>query len=411
MMNAIVSKSATPLNLVNPEISPDVAAVVARAMRKMPEDRYQSFEEMEAEFELAMTSPKGSSHKLQPGTSSVVAKNAQETTRRNMALPVQTDVRRSGQDASADDEAKPWKRGPAKFFALTNSIPLVKNVGQISLTVVDPVAIYARNGKLAVADNASKTIKLYGANGKIEAETRCSATNRIGSKTNGGLFTNASGVTIDVLGKIYATDADDNFVRVYDAAGWFIREFQNKQTVTGGLTGLLIDDRDGCAYLADPNNGCVHLVRSDMGTWLSKFGSKGSGEGQMQVPLRMALDGFGQLYVLDQEACKISVFAKTGSFQRSWGGKGDEKSKFRMPRGLSIDQADRLYVPDSQNNRVTVFSSAGDYLFVFGGAGTTPGQFNTPVDLSVDLKKDKLYVLDKGNRRIQIFDILMEVPK
>lgn len=419
MMNSIVGKEATPLNLINPEISAEIAAVIARAMRKKPEERYVSFDEFEADFERALNAPKGSKRLLSVSGPSAGSANAAALQRgqNNAANSAQADLRGPVQSDSSTEDVKPWKRGPAKFFALTNSIPLVKSTGQFSITggarsiETEALAICARKGKIAIADNGSKTIKIFGSNGKLEAETRCAPANKMGSKTNGGVFSKPSGVTINVLGKIFATDATDQFIRVFDENGWFLREFQNKKGQTGGLTGLLIEDREGCLYLADAIDSCVHFVRSDLGTWLNKFGSKGQGDGQFQHPVRMVMDGFGQLYVLDQESCKISVFAKNGSFQRSWGSKGSGKGEFKMPSGLAIDQADRLYVADSLNDRVLVFSSAGDYLFVFGGFGSKAGQFSTPQDLSVDLENNVLYVLDKGNRRVQIFEILMEEPK
>ena len=45
----------------------------------------------------------------------------------------------------------------------------------------------------------------------------------------------------------------------------------------------------------------------------------------------------------------------------------------------------------------------GRFLKTFGGTGSEPGQLNKPASIAIDAKGD-LYVADKGNKRIQVFD-------
>lgn len=412
MMTAIVAKEETPLNQIDPEISSHVAAVISRALRKKPEDRYASFDEFEREFEKAMNAPKASK-RLIPATGRSTGSFSTSPAQNASSNSAAAETRAPAQGSAPAEELKPWKRAPARFFALTKSTPLVKPLAQFSVTngaglsKSEPAAICARKGKVYVADNASKKIKIYDKMGKLEGETRCAPSNKALSKTNGGEFLKATGITIDVLGKIYLTDSNDQFIRVFDANAWFLREFTNKEARSGGLNGLLIDDRKGCLYLADPSNNCVQYVTSDLGSPVHKLEHPAI----LQNPVRMSVDGFGQIYVLDQESCKVSIFSSNGSFQRSWGNKGSAKSELNMPSGMAIDQADRLYIACPLDNRVLTFSSAGDYLFVFGGFGSGPGQFNNPEDLCVDLENNLLYVLDKGNRRVQIYEIIMEEEK
>lgn len=405
-MHAIITKNPVPLNLINPEISADLAGVIARAMRKKPEDRYSTAKEFLRDFQRAMMDPQGSKRKLQSHGSPLNPQSGQNTRPQ--------DLRGAGQNVVEGAGLRQLVRGSAKYYSLTNTIPLVKNIANFPLGDArtgksEPVAVFARKGKLVVADFATRGFKIFDANGKQEGESRCSDANRMGSKTNGGTFTKPSGLAIDLIGKIYATDAADQFVRVYDPKGWFAREFQNKQGSNGGISGILLDDKEGCVYISDPGKGCVNCVRSDLGTMM--FDITTNNEGPLVYPSRMVMDGFGQLHILDQETGKVSVYTKNGVWQRTWGGKGTSKGAFNQPSGMSIDQADRIYVADAMNHRILVFSSAGDYLFVFGGQGSDPGKFNTPADLSVDYEANRLYVLDKGNRRVQVFEILMEDPK
>ena len=55
------------------------------------------------------------------------------------------------------------------------------------------------------------------------------------------------------------------------------------------------------------------------------------------------------------------------------------------------------------NSRVAKFDKNGDWVKSFGTPGSQPGQFNTPHSIASDAKGN-IYVADRGNRRIQVFD-------
>ena len=56
-----------------------------------------------------------------------------------------------------------------------------------------------------------------------------------------------------------------------------------------------------------------------------------------------------------------------------------------------------------QGSRVAKFSRDGRFIKSWGTKGEGPGQFNTPHAIATD-SKGRLFVADRGNRRIQIFD-------
>jgi len=445
---AIVSKEARAANEANPDISPDIAAVIAKGMRKKADERYSSTDEFEKEFERAIGIQRGSSSgamlrsrspsggpfsAYSPGIP-LTGGPAQSSGSRpaipaggGPAIPpVTPNMRTTAQHAIPKIEdvpkaIKPWlagrtaekpKAAAVSANLITRSVPLVKVIGKMGAAgdgqgaFMEPSVICARAGKIVVADSGTRKLQIFGRDGRFQGESFCSPARKLGSKTIGGVFTKPSGLAIDTLGRIYASDSSDQYVRIFDAQGSFLREFVNRQGREGGITGLLCDE-SGNIYLSDPDNGCVHVVTSDMGAWLRKSGTKGTGDGgQLQSPQGLGLDQFEQLYVVDQGTCRICVFSSTGAFQRSWGGKGKEKGEFTAPRGIAMDQFDRVYVADSLNHRVQVFSAAGDYLYSFGGWGTELGCFTGPSDLSIDPENNHLYVCDKGNCRVQIFEIL-----
>ena len=55
------------------------------------------------------------------------------------------------------------------------------------------------------------------------------------------------------------------------------------------------------------------------------------------------------------------------------------------------------------NSRVAKIDKDGNWLKSWGEPGDGPGQFNTPHSIAVDAH-GRVYVADRGNRRIQVFD-------
>ena len=80
------------------------------------------------------------------------------------------------------------------------------------------------------------------------------------------------------------------------------------------------------------------------------------------------------------------------------------------PSGVAVDtETGRLFVADKNNNRVDVFDSADQFQFSFGTAGQGKGQFNRPTAIAVDnsptsASRHDVYVVDRDNRRIEKFD-------
>jgi len=85
---------------------------------------------------------------------------------------------------------------------------------------------------------------------------------------------------------------------------------------------------------------------------------------------------------------------------------------FRGPTDIAFDSKDNLYISDGYTNgRVAKYDRRGAWVKSWGTRGTggahadqNPGQFNTPHNIAVD-RQDNVYVADRNNRRIQVFDV------
>jgi sugar lactone lactonase YvrE len=84
------------------------------------------------------------------------------------------------------------------------------------------------------------------------------------------------------------------------------------------------------------------------------------------------------------------------------------KFKFNQPTDLAISPNGDLYVTEGYGgNQVHQFTADGRYKKTIGAPGGGPGQFNCPHGIWVDTRKPEpeLYVADRANHRIQVFDL------
>ena len=78
--------------------------------------------------------------------------------------------------------------------------------------------------------------------------------------------------------------------------------------------------------------------------------------------------------------------------------------QFRQPTDVTWDPQGDIFISDGYiNSRVAKYDKNGDWVKSFGEPGSEPGQLNTPHSIAAD-RAGNLYVADRGNRRIQVFD-------
>ena len=77
---------------------------------------------------------------------------------------------------------------------------------------------------------------------------------------------------------------------------------------------------------------------------------------------------------------------------------------FRQPTDIAWDSKGNTYITDGYvNSRVAKYDKNGDWVMSWGEKGTQPGQFRLPHSIAID-RHDNIYVGDRSNRRIQVFD-------
>ncbi len=113
---------------------------------------------------------------------------------------------------------------------------------------------------------------------------------------------------------------------------------------------------------------------------------------------------------MGQEVLKISPTGRILMTLGTEGVGGSGPAAFDRPTGVAIAPNGDIFVSDgharnkSNNARVVKFSPDGRFLKEWGRLGTEPGNFREPHDIFVGGSKSYVYVADRQNDRVQVFD-------
>jgi DNA-binding beta-propeller fold protein YncE len=121
--------------------------------------------------------------------------------------------------------------------------------------------------------------------------------------------------------------------------------------------GVCADDAIIVVSEADPSHRISVFKRGD-GALLRRFGSQGTGDGQLYDPTGLCfLSGGSHVAVVDGHNHRVSIFSVDGEFARHVG-----VGQLKQPEGVAASAFDEIVVADRKNQRAVVFSASGELL-------------------------------------------------
>jgi DNA-binding beta-propeller fold protein YncE len=212
-----------------------------------------------------------------------------------------------------------------------------------------------------------------------------------------GLITHAHSVRVDRHGYIWLVDDSDHHVIQLDSSGR-VRMVFGRRGLSGDTdvlfnrpTDVAVNSR-GEIYVADGYVNSRIVKFSPEGKFLLKWGTKGDGPGQFNIPHAIVIDSLDRVYVADRENHRIQVFDKDGGFLTQWG-------NFGLPQGLYL-AGPFLFVGDG--TRVVKLDLSGRVIGILGSRGKASGEFIGLHGLTV-ATDGTLYTAELINWRVQKF--------
>lgn len=167
-------------------------------------------------------------------------------------------------------------------------------------------------------------------------------------------------------------------VVVFDAKGKYLRSWGK------GLFGnphAIRTDRDGNVWITDNGNHQV-MKFTPKGELLLSLGVRGQAGADAKTfnrPTDIAWAPNGDFYVSDGYGnSRVVKFAKNGKYLTAWGRRGTGPGEFNLPHSVAVDAKGQVYVADRENNRIQIFDSDGKYLREWKHTGSTQNIFITP---------------------------------
>jgi DNA-binding beta-propeller fold protein YncE len=214
-------------------------------------------------------------------------------------------------------------------------------------------------------------------------------------------------VAVDAkTGRFYVVDRSGR-IQLFEAQGKLALEWRLPEHALGQPVGLAIE-ADGSLLVNDSHYHRILRYASDGSSILARWGTEGTGPGQLTFGRDVVVDSKGFIYAGDYGGLndRILKFSHDGAFLLAWGGVGEEPGKFQRPQGMAIERrkdGEFLLVADAVNHRVQRFTREGRFVSSIGTLGRGPGELRFPYSVAVGTD-GAIYVCEWGNNRVQRFD-------
>jgi len=219
----------------------------------------------------------------------------------------------------------------------------------------------------------------------------------------------------------------------------------NYQMNLGEVLGVAVNSKGTIVVLNHPGSATVGPIYGNATTQLLEFDSSGKFTRELAKAVyglgyahSVRFDRYDNLWVVDKGANTVIKFNPGGMVLMNLGRRpeGPDVPEYFDPRkvaqnpprqvdgyfngstDVTWDAQDNIYVSDGySNSRIAKYDKHGNWIKSWGSRGTATGQFNTPHNIVSD-RDGNIYVADRGNARIQVFDgdgnflrlILLNVP-
>jgi peptidylglycine monooxygenase len=198
-----------------------------------------------------------------------------------------------------------------------------------------------------------------------------------------------SNIALDSKNRIYFYQRKNPPIIVFDETGEYITSWGEDLLIDAH--GLFITPDDAIYAIA---RGAQELLKFNIeGECTLRIGTRDKPNYQKPFghPADIAVSKTNEIFVADGYGnTRVHKFSPKGELLLSWGSPGDGAGEFTTPHGVWVDEKDLVYVTDRENNRVQIFNTEGEYIKEWRN-------FYHPMDIYVDPQK-VFYITDQVPR-------------
>ena len=182
-------------------------------------------------------------------------------------------------------------------------------------------------------------------------------------------------------------------VQVFDVNGNY--QFGSRGSGNGQLNHPVgITTHDNKVFVTEDSNHRISVFHTN-----GQF-SHMIGKGQLGYPYDVTVNTNNQLLVADYQHHCIYTFTLDGNYVSKFA-TGSAEGQLSYPSSLTIDLYGFILVAE-YGNRVSIFNKDGKLIHCFGSSGSDDGKFNGPRGIALS-PNGNVYITDCNNKRVQIF--------
>lgn len=209
-------------------------------------------------------------------------------------------------------------------------------------------------------------------------------------------FGETSGVSVDKNDNVWVFNRGPHPVIEFDRSGKFLRAWNEVPVMTAH--GIKVAP-DGNIWLIDVKGHQIFEFTPE-GRLRRVFGINGKKPGNNETqygynePTAVAFLPNGGFFISDGYVnSRVAKYNRDGIFELQWGRKGKGDGEFDLVHDVTIDKRGLVYVADRLNERVQIFDQSGKFLRKWTNIGAAWG-------LAYSDKDDVMYMCDGVNNRI-----------
>jgi DNA-binding beta-propeller fold protein YncE len=206
-------------------------------------------------------------------------------------------------------------------------------------------------------------------------------------------FIQVTAVAIHPSGRVFVLHRGAHPVMEFDASGKFLRSWGDGMFSDGKVAAIAPKDRvpgqsvysavygpAGCAscgahsvrvdpqgnlWLVDATGHIIYKMnlQGEVLLRLGRKGVQGNGQDTFNLPTDVGFAPNGDLYVSDgYGGARVVKYSREGKYLLEWGKRGKGPGEFELPHNVVVDAQGKVYVTDRENQRIQVFDANGKFL-------------------------------------------------